>query len=114
MWAYLRRFASTTKEMTASRRVDLLTDALLHYTRRKSSDMELTLKKKLDSARKSECVAQEGLAAVMEDANVSMDDIKTWATREKEAIWREKSPTPTRPGWKQDYATKLQKLKAVR
>ncbi|KAI8484530.1 hypothetical protein Bbelb_378010 [Branchiostoma belcheri] len=90
MWAYLRRFASTTKEMTASRRVDLLTDALLHYTRRKSSDMELTLKKKLDSARKSECVAQEGLAAVMEDANA------------------------TRPGWKQDYATKLQKLKAVR
>ncbi|KAI8493957.1 hypothetical protein Bbelb_283040 [Branchiostoma belcheri] len=36
---YLRPFFRTTKEMTPSHRLDLLTDAILHYTRRKSTDI---------------------------------------------------------------------------
>ena len=34
LWSFLRRFASITKEMTPSNRIDALTDALLHYRRR--------------------------------------------------------------------------------
>ncbi|XP_047672600.1 uncharacterized protein LOC125138365 isoform X2 [Tachysurus fulvidraco] len=34
------RFARVTKEMTPSHRLDLLTDALLHYGRRKSTDLD--------------------------------------------------------------------------
>ncbi|CAM4705171.1 unnamed protein product [Leuciscus chuanchicus] len=34
LWSFLRRFARVTKEMTPSHRLDLLTDALLHYERR--------------------------------------------------------------------------------
>lgn len=34
LWSYLRRFGKVTKEMTPSHRVDLLTDALLHYSSR--------------------------------------------------------------------------------
>lgn len=37
-WAYLRGFSAITKEISASRRVDLLTDALLHLSRRNFSN----------------------------------------------------------------------------
>ena len=34
LWSYLRCFASMTKEMGASKRLDLLTDALIYYCRK--------------------------------------------------------------------------------
>ena len=34
LWSFLRRMAFITKEMTPSHRIDLLTDALLHYSRK--------------------------------------------------------------------------------
>ena len=33
LWAYLRRFASMTKEMGPSHRIDVLSDAIKHYAR---------------------------------------------------------------------------------
>ena len=33
LWAYLRRFSRMTKEMRPSHRIDVLTDALLYYSR---------------------------------------------------------------------------------
>ena len=39
IWAYLRRFSYITKEMTPSHRIDLLTDGLLHYSRKKTTDL---------------------------------------------------------------------------
>lgn len=33
LWSYLRRFARITKESRPSRRIDILTDALLYYGR---------------------------------------------------------------------------------
>ena len=33
LWAYLRRYSTMSKEMRPSHRSDVLTDALLHYTR---------------------------------------------------------------------------------
>lgn len=41
LWSFLRRFSRVTKEMTPSHRLDLLTDALLYYGRRKSADLGL-------------------------------------------------------------------------
>ncbi|XP_078586229.1 uncharacterized protein LOC144868130 [Branchiostoma floridae x Branchiostoma japonicum] len=114
MWSYLRRFGRTTKEMTPSRRIDLLTDALLHYARRKTTDIEVTLVKKLESAQRAGSMAQDGLTSVMKDANVTMDDIQAWSLREKEAICRGKRPTSTITKWKREYVTKLWQLKAVR
>ena len=35
LWSFLRCFSSMTKEMTAGRRIDILTDALLHYAQRR-------------------------------------------------------------------------------
>ena len=39
LWSYLRKFSSITKEMTPSHREDLLTDALMHYGRRKITEI---------------------------------------------------------------------------
>ena len=39
LWAFLRRFAFISKEMTSAHRIDLLTDALLHYRRKKILEM---------------------------------------------------------------------------
>ena len=39
IWSYMRRFSFMTKEMTPSHRVDLLTDALLHYRQKKIVDI---------------------------------------------------------------------------
>ncbi|XP_035690811.1 uncharacterized protein LOC118425820 isoform X2 [Branchiostoma floridae] len=114
MWAFLRRFSRITKEMTPTRRLDLLTDGLLHYSRRKTLDIEVALVKKKQSAEKAGCVAKEGLDAVMADANVSMDDIKSWAQREKDVINTEKQSTSKEDKWKTLYVTKLLQLKTVR
>ena len=35
LWSFLRPFSKITKEMTDCHRVDLLTDALLHYREKK-------------------------------------------------------------------------------
>ena len=41
LWSYIRRFARMTKEMRPSHRVDVLTDALLHYSRKSSNRLGL-------------------------------------------------------------------------
>ena len=33
LWSFMRRFSRMTKEMRPSHRVDVLTDALLHFSR---------------------------------------------------------------------------------
>ena len=39
LWSYLRRFSPMTKEMRPSHRIDVLTDGLLHYSRRSARNM---------------------------------------------------------------------------
>ena len=42
MWSFLRRMAHTTKEMTPAHRLDLLTDALFHFSVRKTVGIGMT------------------------------------------------------------------------
>lgn len=39
LWSFLRRFCKMTKEMRPSHRIDVLTDALLHYCRLSSRNL---------------------------------------------------------------------------
>lgn len=39
LWSFLRRFSYSTKEMTSAHRIDFLTDGLLHYGRKKNSEI---------------------------------------------------------------------------
>jgi hypothetical protein len=40
LWAYIRGFGKMTKEMRPSHRIDVLTDALLHYGKRTSDKID--------------------------------------------------------------------------
>ena len=39
LWSFLRRFSKMTKEMRSAHRVDVLTDALLYYSRLASENL---------------------------------------------------------------------------
>lgn len=39
LWSFLRRFCKMTKEMRPAHRTDILTDALLHYSRLSSQNL---------------------------------------------------------------------------
>ena len=41
LWSFLRRFSKMTKEMRPSHRIDILTDALLHYSRLSSKNLSM-------------------------------------------------------------------------
>ena len=47
MWSFLRGFGSITKEMTPSRRIDALSDCLLHYARLSRSKIGTRLRKRM-------------------------------------------------------------------
>lgn len=39
LWSFMRNFCSSTKEMTSSNRIDAITDALLHYSKKTEGKM---------------------------------------------------------------------------
>ncbi|KAF1371446.1 hypothetical protein PFLUV_G00278260 [Perca fluviatilis] len=109
LWSFLRRFARVTKEMTPSHRLDLLTDALLHYGRRKSTDLEVQLLQRLDRAEKISILAQEDISSVIREAPVlvSERDMERWKKREIELAQQKQKPIHTVCRWKRDYITNL-------
>ncbi|CAM4708570.1 unnamed protein product [Leuciscus chuanchicus] len=94
LWSFLRRFARVTKEMTPSHRLDLLTDALLHYGRRKSNDLALNLLQKLDKAEKLSTLAEEDISSVIREAPVLISEqhIERWKKREIELSQQKPKP----------------------
>ncbi|XP_077081833.1 uncharacterized protein LOC143735531 [Siphateles boraxobius] len=96
--------------MTPSHRLDLLTDALLHYERRKSTDLEMQLVQRLDRAEKiSILLAQEDILSVIREAPVlvSEGDMEKWKKMEMELALQKQKPINTVCKWKRDYIIKL-------
>ncbi|KAG5283607.1 hypothetical protein AALO_G00043950 [Alosa alosa] len=95
LWSFLRRFARVTKEMTPS--LDLLTDGLLHYGRRKSTDMEMQLLQRLDRAEKITVLAEEDISSVIKEAPVliSERDIERWKKGKMDIAQHTVKPTST-------------------
>ena len=61
LWSYLRGFASITKEMSPSRRIDALTDCLLHYGQQSKSKLAVRLKRRMLRAKELQKTAAETL-----------------------------------------------------
>ncbi|XP_047671916.1 uncharacterized protein LOC113663663 isoform X2 [Tachysurus fulvidraco] len=103
------RFARVTKEMTPSHRLDLLTDALLHYGWSKSTDLEVQLLQRLDKAEKISILAQEDISSVIREAPVlvSEGDMERWKKREMELAQQKQKPINTVCRWKRDYIIRL-------
>ncbi|XP_072030630.1 uncharacterized protein [Amphiura filiformis] len=84
IWAYLRRFSFITKEMTPSHRIDLLTDGLLHYKRKKIQDMDCNLARNMEKANFVLGSTQSDLQEACKQLGVSIGDIDKWVQEEKE------------------------------
>ncbi|GAA6086757.1 uncharacterized protein LOC120488660 isoform X2 [Tachysurus ichikawai] len=103
LWSFLQRFARVTKEMTPSHRLDLLTDALLHYGRRKSTDLEVQLLQRLDKAEKISILAQENICHQRGTRRHGEME-----KREMELVQQKQKPINTVCRWKRDYIRLIQ------
>ncbi|XP_066294857.1 uncharacterized protein [Branchiostoma lanceolatum] len=118
LWSYLRGFNSITKEMTPTHRTDLLTDALLHYGRRKVADMHVSLVQNYDKAEKTYKLASDELKNIMEQAPVAVseDDVETWRKNEIDLIkqWKRGRQRSSLSQWKKTYALDLSVFFSIR
>ncbi|XP_019617792.1 PREDICTED: uncharacterized protein LOC109465093 isoform X2 [Branchiostoma belcheri] len=119
LWSYLRPFFRSTKEMTRSHRLDMLTDGILHYARRKSTDIELSICHRMEKAEKMYAEADKELEEIIAQAPVpvSEEDILRWDKEEKETILQHKRrPTSTAGPRKceKEYVMKLTEFHALR
>ncbi|XP_046862985.1 uncharacterized protein LOC124456634 [Xenia sp. Carnegie-2017] len=116
LWAYLRGFSAITKEMSASRRVDLLTDALLHLSRRNFSNAGKSLTSKLKKCLQLKIKTQQEMKDLFSELPVTYDPeiVCQWEAREKEIMSRvypeHKEITEN---WKVTYVQKLLHFKQL-
>ncbi|MED6272037.1 hypothetical protein CHARACLAT_026168 [Characodon lateralis] len=105
--------------MTPSHQLDLLTDALLYYGRRKSTDLEVQLIQRRDKAEKVWSLAEEEIFAVLKEPLmcISERDIQQWMETKIEVAQPahlKTRPTDTVPRWKRNYVMKLTKFNQLR
>ncbi|KAK7466033.1 hypothetical protein BaRGS_00037403, partial [Batillaria attramentaria] len=113
LWSYLRSFGPMTKEMRASKRVDLLSDALTHYAVKQRMRLGQAFTNRIDRAKKVKMDAeQEVITLTQEVEGVTDDIIKTWAQRDIETLKNE-SRKPSISS-SEDYALKLSVLYSAR
>nr|XP_054764646.1 uncharacterized protein LOC129271292 [Lytechinus pictus] len=115
IWAFLRKFSHITKEMTPSHRIDLLTDALYYFTKKKLDEMDIYLRVKIDNAVKVETEASVQLTAITQECKASVDDIKAWREAEKTSVGRvAKSAGSTALTWDEKYVKELLEYDTLR
>ncbi|XP_078660188.1 uncharacterized protein LOC144904912 [Branchiostoma floridae x Branchiostoma belcheri] len=107
IWSHLRQFYRITKEMTPSHRIDLLTDAALHYARRKATDIEAALLQRMDKAGKMQGLSEENISEVVKQAPVPVteEDMRRMYVKEQENFRQKKNQAPPAGmcKWKKDY-----------
>ncbi|XP_078659031.1 uncharacterized protein LOC144904191 isoform X1 [Branchiostoma floridae x Branchiostoma belcheri] len=107
IWSHLRPFYRITKEMTPSHRIDLLTDAALHYARRKATDIEAALLQRMDKAGKMQGLSEENISEVVKQAPVPVteEDMRRMYVKEQENFRQKKNQAPPAGmcKWKKDY-----------
>ncbi|XP_071832068.1 uncharacterized protein [Apostichopus japonicus] len=88
LWSFLRRFASITKEMTPSNRVDALTDALIHYRRRIIRNLPDLLvhryNRAVTSLEASEQELKDATKSCQKGQNaISVEEIQQWSLQQE-------------------------------
>ncbi|XP_035699509.1 uncharacterized protein LOC118432096 isoform X2 [Branchiostoma floridae] len=118
LWSFLRRFSSITKEMTPSHRTDLLTDALLHYARRKVSDMPMSIMQSFDKAVATHNMAENEIATLLNQSQVAVteEDVEMWRQAEIDTITarNKEKPSSTVRQWKKAYVLNLSAFVSLR
>ena len=84
LWSFLRKFSCITKEMSAHKRTDVLTDGLLHYGQHLFRKFGVTLKAKFLRASTLMNDVEENLRSLIDKLPVGCDDekIQEWKNEE--------------------------------
>ncbi|PIK42692.1 hypothetical protein BSL78_20461 [Apostichopus japonicus] len=85
LWSFLRNFSRSTKEMSASNRIDAITEALLHYSKKKIKTMGNIILQRSKRAEESLKTSKKELADALSNQThalspITEDDIKQWIT----------------------------------
>ncbi|XP_028416121.1 uncharacterized protein LOC114539705 [Dendronephthya gigantea] len=122
LWSYLRGFASITKEMSPSRRIDALTDCLLHYGRQSKSKLGERLRRRMVRAMELQKTATKTFDEMVDTIpDFDMSHIDTWLAEEKEYFSHKHARSRNEAGlverlepWKEQYFGKLQRYYCLR
>ncbi|XP_028407836.1 uncharacterized protein LOC114530414 [Dendronephthya gigantea] len=118
LWSYLRLFRKMTKEMSASHREDILSDALYYYTKRQRSKTVLLLRvqhKRCQELSNSACIELEDLRK-KSPVPVTDEMVTEWKQREKEYL-RKSRPEEVDLGphnWVLEYFSLLRQYYSAR
>ncbi|XP_028404241.1 uncharacterized protein LOC114537187 isoform X4 [Dendronephthya gigantea] len=116
LWSYLRGFSSMTKEMTAGRRVDVLTDALLHHARHRLLQFGPALLSKMQKTKKLMENSVVQLEEIFSDLKVSYgtDVINSWMKAEENMLLMRGKRKPSPMSWEAKYVQNLVFLQELR
>eukprot|EP00794_Sanderia_malayensis_P000768 gene768-60_t len=110
LWSYLRCFSAITKEMTEANRQDVLTDALLYYSRKKIEKLPALLCKRLERAQKLAAESEKSLKNLQQTPpfTFSLDDVAQWVHDQRsEALLTTVRPADNTISWQKEYIRKI-------
>lgn len=104
LWSFLRRFGKMTKEMRPNHRVDVLTDALLFYAKKRSASLGRLLYDRMKKANTAIKNSEVELATLLDTLEVSVkrEEVAKWANEEAGVTGLLESPVEP-PSWKHGY-----------
>ncbi|XP_028403401.1 uncharacterized protein LOC114526098 [Dendronephthya gigantea] len=116
LWSYLRGFSSMTKEMSAGRRVDLLTDALVHYAEHRIQQFGTSLPKKMEKTKKLMVNAMLQLEEMFSKLTVSYDAdlVESWKKQEESLLKEREMTKSSSLSWQAKYVQSLCQLQELR
>ncbi|XP_072023368.1 uncharacterized protein [Amphiura filiformis] len=91
LWSFLRRFSYVTKEMTPAHRVDLLTEALLHFSCKKNQDMDTALRNSIEKATNLAAATKDELSIYIDSLSLSLADANEIVAKHIENLSNDKS-----------------------
>uniref|UniRef100_A0A7M5X5P9 CxC2-like cysteine cluster KDZ transposase-associated domain-containing protein n=1 Tax=Clytia hemisphaerica TaxID=252671 RepID=A0A7M5X5P9_9CNID len=109
LWSYLRSFSKVTKEMTPAHRMDLLSDALMHFGSKKMGNIGkhlVFLHQKANETIKS-CESEIQSLCSNLSVDVNEDVLKSWKREEDDAVSHKVEEKQRDSGWKELYYLKL-------
>ncbi|XP_071832152.1 uncharacterized protein [Apostichopus japonicus] len=108
LWSFLRKFSHITKEMTQSHRIDLLSDALLHYSACKLANLSTFLCVSLQKAKDITKQSESELSRICQEFSVTMNTINSWREEAKALLAKkQKTSKKINLSWKESYVKNL-------
>ncbi|XP_028416463.1 uncharacterized protein LOC114540544 [Dendronephthya gigantea] len=116
LWSFLRRFSAMTKEMNTGRRIDLLTDALLHYSTRQRQQFGSALAGKLKRVPElmSNTLSQTQELFSRLDVSYDPEIIEVWIKEEEKLINEKNGKRKPELTWQHNYVQHLLELYQLR